>query len=110
MGGMVDAALKVVRPYLRKPKRESGWLPIDTAPKDGTVFWAIHAQDCDERQLQGEKDGWMHLRLPFTCRYIDPHSEDDEPYFAKVDECNLFDTDVEAAFWMPITTLEDGMS
>jgi hypothetical protein len=36
---LTDEMMKAIRPYLREPKRECGWLHIKTAPKDGTLVY-----------------------------------------------------------------------
>lgn len=90
------------------------WQPIETAPKDGTVFLAAYSQDYDSDSLKGEAEGWLHLpRYPFLAKwdanYYEDEPLDDAGSFVKVDMCGLKDMDTEPSHWMPLPTPPAGV-
>ncbi len=96
-------------PDLIARAKDGGWQDIASAPKDGTIFYAMMSQDFNKDDLHGEKQGWLSLpRLPFLCRWNKDYYEDMPPAeageFVEVDKWGADDSDCSPALWQPLPT------
>jgi hypothetical protein len=81
------------------------WLPIESAPRDGSVFYGLHSQFYSDKDLQSESEGWLGLpRYPYLCRWDENYYEDepDGGKFVEVDMRGKTASDTKPAHWMPI--------
>jgi hypothetical protein len=77
---MVNAIIIALRPYLREPRQGSGWLPIETAPRDYSWIFiaAFHPDGAMEYSVgsrwEGNKEGtrgfWQCWRGPAPTHWL----------------------------------------
>ena len=96
----VSNAAQQAIPAAQRLVDASGWQPIESAPRDRSIFWALQSQDFTDNDIKGESQGWLHLpRHPFLATMV---QDEGEWFCIEVDNCGIHKLDCEPSWWMPL--------